>query len=320
MTAIALGLALPATAAADGLPVAFDAADNAGIASLDGELSYATAAAGGDTAVLKIARGTGEIQRSTSLSGDFGVPLVAYDGTPSGLSADGQTLVLIRPRTTFPREQTRFAVLDAERLKLRDQVVLDGDFSFDALSPDGRILYVIRYPEPRNPTAYEVRAYDLERDRLLSEPIVDPRDPDEQMAGTAQTRAVGPGGRWAYTLYGPAHHHHPPFVHALDTKTGEALCIDLDVIADLPGRLLASLVLQPDPTGSQLTVVSRGEPVAAIDLETFEVSEPQEAAASASGADSSDAGSGLAWAAIAIGIVGVGLARALMAWRRVRTE
>jgi hypothetical protein len=267
--------------------------------------------------VLKIARGTGEIQRSTALAGDFGVPLVAYDGTPSGLSADGETLVLIRPRTTFPREQTRFAVLDAARLKLREQVVLEGDFSFDALSPDGRTLYVIRYPQPRNPTAYEVRAYDLERGRLLPEPIVDPRDPDEQMAGTAQTRAVGPGGRWAYTLYRPIHGHHPPFVHALDTKTGSALCIDLEPLADLRGHLIGSLVLQPSPDGSQLAVLSRGESVASIDLESFEVSEPQ--AQASAPADSSGAGSGLAWAAIALGVVGVGLARALVAWRRVRT-
>ena len=36
----------------------------------------------------------------------FTVPVVAYDGSASGLAADGRTLVLIRPRVAFPRRTT----------------------------------------------------------------------------------------------------------------------------------------------------------------------------------------------------------------------
>jgi hypothetical protein len=66
------------------------------------------------------------------------LPLVAYDATPSGRSANGRTLALIEPRRRFPRTSTTFALFDPERLRLRDRLTLEGNFSFDALSPDGR--------------------------------------------------------------------------------------------------------------------------------------------------------------------------------------
>ena len=45
--------------------------------------------------------------------------------------------MLIQP-AGFPRQTTEFAVFDTERLRPRERLTLDGDFSFDALSPDGR--------------------------------------------------------------------------------------------------------------------------------------------------------------------------------------
>ena len=50
--------AAASTASGDGLPVPFDGGDNAGVASRDGDFRYATVAAGGDTAVVKIAAGS----------------------------------------------------------------------------------------------------------------------------------------------------------------------------------------------------------------------------------------------------------------------
>ena len=93
-------------------------------------------------------------------------------------------------------------------------------------------MYLIHYPQPRDPTAYEVRAYDLRRGGLLHDPIVDPDEPGEEMAGWPQTRSLSPDGRWAYTLYLPAQRDHLPFIHALDTERGTAVCIDLDALAE----------------------------------------------------------------------------------------
>jgi len=70
-----------------------------------------------------------------------------------------------------------------------------------ALSPDGATLYLIQYTSRRDPTRYEVRAYDLPRDRLRPGAIVDPREPDERMRGFPITRSTSRDGRWAYTLY-----------------------------------------------------------------------------------------------------------------------
>jgi hypothetical protein len=74
------------------LPVPFDGAADAGVPNLDGEYRYSAVSGGRSTTALRIATGTGEIQRSLRLRGDFAVPLVAYDSAPSGLSADGRTL------------------------------------------------------------------------------------------------------------------------------------------------------------------------------------------------------------------------------------
>jgi hypothetical protein len=45
------------------------------------------------------------------------------------------------------------------------------------------------------------------------------------MTGSPVTRAMSPGGRWAYTLY--AHADGTAFFHALDTVRLAAVCVDL---------------------------------------------------------------------------------------------
>ena len=97
---------------------------------------------GGRTEVLAQRAATGDVTSRLQLRGRFGIPLVAYDATAGGVSTDGRTLVLIRPRAGFPRRTTTFAVLSTHRwLRLRKTLRLAGDFSYDALSPDGRLLF-----------------------------------------------------------------------------------------------------------------------------------------------------------------------------------
>jgi hypothetical protein len=303
------------TASADGLPVPFDGGDNVGVAGPQGGVRYATVAAGDRTVAVRTGVGTGEIQSTTTLDGDWGVPLVAYDGTPSGLSADGRTLALIQPRTRFPRASTSFAFLDTARMRVRDRLTLRGDYSFDALSPDGGLMYVIHYSDPRDPTAYEVRAYDLRRNRLLADPIVDPNESGEEMAGLPQTRAVSPDGRWAYTLYARVGRDAVPFIHALDTRRATAVCIDLDQLADQ--NKVWRYSLQPSPDGSSLAVTDRGESLANVDLASFEVSAPPTGPEPAAVAESASGG-GAPWALIGGATALVAGAGALMLFRRRR--
>jgi hypothetical protein len=267
---LAVAAAVAGAARADGLPVVGIDAGPGGVPAPDGNARYVTLPAGTGTVVAKVGQEGGEVIRSRFLRGRFAVPVVALDGSAAGVSSDGGTLVLVRPRATFPRATTSFAVLDANRLRAPQRITLDGDFSFDALSPDGDLLYLIEYVAPKDPNRYQVRAFDLGAGRLLPAPIVDPREPDEAMRGLPITRATSIDGRFAYTLYDGGGGH--PFVHALDTSGRTAACIDLDALA---GRSdLYELRLDTPPDGRALEVVAATGPVAVIDTTTFAVSEP----------------------------------------------
>jgi len=261
LTVALVALALAPLAHADGLPLSDSGAP--AIVRDSGGVRYMAVPTARGTVVTRF--GDNVAFSSRLLDGRFTVPVVAMDGTAAGLSADRSTLVLIAPRRGFPRARTTFAVLDAGSLRSKTTVVLPGDFSFDALSPDGTRLYLVHYQSKKDPTEYEVRAYDLARDRLLPDPIVDPTEVDEQMRGYPITRATTPDGRYAYTLYDGA--GKTPFVHALDTVNGEARCIDLDMLA---GREdLYQLELGLGLGGTRLAVVSGSTQVTAVDTRTY---------------------------------------------------
>jgi hypothetical protein len=261
LISVALLALLPASASADGLPaVGIDARP---LSLPDGDVAYVTKSGKTSTRLVERARYGGPL-RDRRLRGVFSIPAVAYDGSPGGLSADGKTLVLISPRVRYPRKQTTFAVVDARRLVVSRLIRLRGDFSFDAISPDGRMMYLIAYNR-RNLTDYAVRAYDLRAGRLFRRPVVDPSEPDEAMTGVPVTRVASRDGRWAYTLYQSAEH---PFVHALDTERRTAVCIDLDDLSQVWG---ATLELR----GPTLEVVGRaGRVRATIDTRTHRIVKP----------------------------------------------
>jgi DNA-binding beta-propeller fold protein YncE len=262
------------SAGADGLPVLGVDAGGTGVVARSGDARYVTVPANGDTVVARVSPHNGRILASRLLRGTFTIPAVAYDGSAAGLSADEHTLVLIQPRVSFPRAQTALMVVDAQRLRALRIVRLRGDFSFDAISPRGSLVYLIEYISPTDPTRYRVRAYNLAAGRLLAQPVVDPREPGEKMGGSPLTRATSPSGRWAYTLYDGA--GKTPFVHALDTSTRSARCIDLDALA---GTDLSRLRLDVDAAADTLTVNSGQHPVVIIDTRSFRVSSPSEPAA-----------------------------------------
>lgn len=261
---VALALVLPAAAVADGLPVVDNQVGSDGLIAPGGEHRFVTLPVGKNTVVARIDRGSGIVRQSRVLGEPLTIPAVAYDGSAAGLSADGSSLVLIVPRPGFPRATTEFAFLNARTLTVNSRLKLVGDFSFDAMSPDGRWLYLIQYTSAADPLQYRVRALNSVTGRLLPKPIVDPREPGEAMNGLPLTRAMSPDGRWAYTLYDGTEH---PFVHALDTTGRSARCIDLDW---LHGRKdLWQLRFAMSDDGRELSVRSGKKTVAVVDTRTF---------------------------------------------------
>ena len=273
LTAIVLLGALPAIAHADGLPAVGINAHP--LVLPDGDVAYITQGDAHGTRLIEHARYGGPL-RERRLRGSFSIPAVAYDGSPSGLSADGRKLILISPRKRFPRVRTTFAVVDTRSLTVRRHIALRGDFSFDAISPDGRTMYLIQY-SARDLAKYAVRAYDLGARRLLPQPVVDPDEADEPMRGIPVTRIPSPDGRWAYTLYDNGRHS---FVHALDTAGRTAVCIDLDVRKAWGATL--------ELRGDRLDVVGRRARVlASIDTSTHTLTAPAPGAHSTEDASTS---------------------------------
>ena len=273
---------LPAAAHADGLPVLGIDVGSSGVASSSGEARYVTIPAGRRTIVERVAQHGGQVLAWRSLRGAFTIPAVAYDGSAGGLSADGTALVLIQPRASFPRAETKLLVLDGDSLKPRRLMTLRGDFSFDAISPSGSWLYLIHYVSPTDPTRYLVQAFDVQQGRLVAKPIIDPKEPGDKMRGNPLSRTMSADGRWAYTLYdgGGA----TPFVHALDTVARSAHCIDLDGLA--AGSNLWRLRLAIDPAGRHLVVRDGSRANLLIDLRTLSVSSASGAGAVGEGRQS----------------------------------
>jgi hypothetical protein len=279
------------------------------------------------TVVERVERDGGKIDRWWHLPGSYYVPAVAYDRSGGGLSADGRTLVLAEFTRAYPAQRTRLAVLDTDlylshplrpgqsrpALAIR-HLILRGSFSFDAISPDGSTIYLIHNLFSRGrPVGYEVRALDTADGRLLPRPIVDPDEPDEQMQGLPVTRATSSDGRWAYTLYDG--NGGEPFIHALDTVLGRAVCVDLPQLRDW--RDLFLLKMRLTQAGSELEVFSGATaqgatpspPLLGVDTKTFAVLTPSATAVVSEGSIP-------AWLPVGIG-AGL-LALLALFWRSLR--
>ncbi len=208
-----------AGALADGPPQGV-AQDGLGVVSPDGRLRYLTVVEGQRTLLESVSTHGGALWSETLLRGRFSIPAIAW--TPTGMTPDGKTIVL----TTYPWSTvgSTFLVLAAPAFQHRRLVTLRGSWSYDAISPNARTLYLIQSLAAGDATRYRVRAYDLGRSRLLPRAIADRRETGP-MTGSPVTRATSPGGRWAYTLYARA--DGTAFLHALDTVRLAAVCVDL---------------------------------------------------------------------------------------------
>jgi hypothetical protein len=237
-----------------------------GLVSHDGKVRYVALRAGRGTLVEAISTRNGIVRHARYLKGFYGVPLVAYDGSKGGLARDGKRLVLYWRVTEPSRTTTRYVVLDPRTLKVRSRIVLNGDFGFDALSPEGSLMYLIHLRRVTDfGFDYEVRALDVNSGRLFPGAIVDRREPDEKMTGIPMTRVGSADASWAYTLYSRS--SGGAFVHALHTTAREAFCIDVPpaVRDGQLGRVRMRV------TADALVLRLGRKTLATIDRRTFEV-------------------------------------------------
>lgn len=237
-----------------------------GVLAPSGKVRYVALPAERHTILSVIRVKGGQMVRWLVVRGFVGVPEVAEDGTTDGVSRDGRVLVLAGTPEGRPNDRvvTSFAVVDTALLRSR-RVTLPGTWAYDAISPDGSILYLIEYENYGPSPTYRVRAYDLAARRLLSRPIVDRTIGERLMRGRAVTRATDSTGRWAYTLY--ARQESAPFVHALDTVQQRAYCVDLPLELVRSAQMRLRLTLR----AGELAVRNAGETVAVVDTRSFVV-------------------------------------------------
>jgi hypothetical protein len=217
-----------------------------GIRSADGASRFVTLTTGRDSLVEVVRVRDGRVLRWNAVPGFWGIPAVTQTGDTGGLSHDGKHLVLAGPLAPTTDQTSRFTVVDTKRLRVVKRIELRGAFAFDALSPDMKTLFVVQWLDFENALSYQVRAVSLVTGRLLPGVIVD-RDEPGPMAGLPLKRATEPSGRWVYTLYAAGEGAHP-FVHALDTRTRTAMCIDLPHWHDRSGKLWRTTLRAPGTT------------------------------------------------------------------------
>jgi hypothetical protein len=253
------------SASASGGPVILGGAYGAGgVTDSAGAFNYVVLGAK-KSVVARISTTDGEVVNQRQLDGSWALPAVTFLGDAGGLSFDGRKLVLIDTYAGNHADETHFRILDAATLRTTDRVNLDGAWSFDALSPEGGLMYLVQYHDPRDPFDYRIRQYDIPGAVLRGGSLVDPDEPDEKMTGQPVSRVTSPDGSVVYTLYGGGEE---TFIHALKTEIGQAECIDLEAID--PRRFNPfELDLSADPDTGVLTVTKRGMPIEMVDTDTL---------------------------------------------------
>ncbi len=116
-----------------------------------------------------------------------------------------------------------FAVVSSKLIGPVRTAVLDGGFSFDALSDDGRWLYLIEHVD--SSLDYRVRRYDLDQGQLDPNVLVEKGALATAVMNGQRYASIGvPAWRTVYSLYFGTN---GAFVHALSLDQAPISCIDL---------------------------------------------------------------------------------------------
>lgn len=184
------------------------------------------------TTISVIDTSSGATVRMLNIPGSYSTADRGY--AYSMLSGDGRWLALRAQNATAGA--TSIVLVDTQAGKLVKSIQLKGDFTLDAVSPKGTMLYLLEYYQAGT-SHYNVRAYDVNANKLLDGSIVDKNDLGDKMQGVALARQVSDDGDMAYTLYiNPV--TNKAFIHILwltDTVNNAvpfpaiARCLDLPV-------------------------------------------------------------------------------------------
>ena len=164
VSAVILGATALGAAAAGPAPAVLSGAP--GIAVAGGAHVVTAPSASGSTQVRLVRDRDGEVLRSRTLPGRLGVPMVTFSGLVEGTWSKGRRLVLATSIYDDP-SRTTFVTIDTRTLAPLRTIRLAGSFAFDAVSPDGRRLYVLQYPGGvQGGVRYVVRSLSLATGRL----------------------------------------------------------------------------------------------------------------------------------------------------------
>lgn len=188
---------------------------------------------------------------SQTIAGAWRLPTIGADPAPVGVSADGQTIVLVE-QAPAAAGTSRFAVVRRTFAAKPRIVELKGSFAYDALSGDGRFLYVVEHLAGPPDGHYQVRAVDTATGALHPDVVVDKAGGNEPMAGWPIAQVRRPDGM-VFTLYHGAEH---PFIHALSSNDGWALCIDLPATGAADTAASADWGLAATVDGSSLVAAN----------------------------------------------------------------
>jgi hypothetical protein len=259
-------VAVPQAAAAG--PWLWTINGGAGIADRVGDLRYVARLEGGNTTLVARAPDGREL-RSLAIPGRWGLQAATVSGALTGLSADGRTLVLTGPTRTGPLAESPFVVVRTDTFAPPLTIRVRGNMTVDALSPNGRLLYLIQHVEARGQLRYQVRAYDLRARKLLPRVIADKRQAGWLMSGMPLARVESVRGDRVYTLYQNGQNY--PFVHALDTMHATAVCIGLPLSWTDPA-VLDGVRMRLNDGFLVVTGPNTGGPIR-VDLASYRVSD-----------------------------------------------
>jgi len=181
---------------------------------------------------------SGRTIAQATIPASYSLPDIASQGPTAGISPNGQWLALTQKGTS-----TNFLVGSSSLTDSFKTIHVNGDFVFDALSNDGKSLYLIQ--KMTDPNHYQVRLYDVAAGALMPQPVVDKREPNEPMNGIRGDSAADSTGNYVYTVY---IRDGGPFIHALPLDEPIAWCVDLPSTAsnDMERQFHWALALSRD--------------------------------------------------------------------------